>query len=142
MKILLLDDHVLIREALRGVIAEIDVHPIILEASDCRKAMSLVEQHPDLNLLLLDLNLPDRDGFSVLEEVRQHYPAISVIVLSAFNDRDSIIKALNLGALGFIPKSATREVMISALRLVLSGGIYIPSEVLISHGDAAVDCGA
>src|SRR5262249_5995962 len=62
--------------------------------------------------------------------LRRRYPTISVVVLSAFHDRNNVLRALDLGAVGFIPKSAQREVMLSALRLVLSGGMYIPPEIL------------
>ena len=126
MKILVVDDHLLIREALRGVLKELKSEATIVEAPDSRQAMARIEQHPDLELILLDLNLPDRNGFALLAELRERYPAVSVVVLSAQHDRDSVAKALDLGALGFIPKSATREVMLSALRLIFSGGIYIP----------------
>ncbi len=106
MKILLVDDHALIRDALRGVVKELIADPIILEASDCRQAMRLIEAHPDLHLILLDLNLPDRDGFAMLADVRKRYATISLVVLSASRDRETVIRALDLGALGFIPKSA------------------------------------
>src|SRR6267142_3340840 len=130
MKILVVDDHALIREALRGVLKELKGDAVVLEASDCRQAMEHIEGQADLGLILLDLNLPDRDGFSVLSELRERYPAISVVVLSARQDRDSVVKALDLGALGFIPKSGQRDVMLSALQLVFAGGIYIPPEIL------------
>jgi DNA-binding NarL/FixJ family response regulator len=130
MKILLVDDHVLIRDALRGVLKELTDDPTVLEASDCRQAMRLIQDHPDLHLILLDLNLPDRDGFAFLTDLRRRNAKISLVVLSAFHDRDNVLKALDLGALGFIPKSAPRDVMLSALRLVFSGGIYIPPEAL------------
>ena len=130
MKILIVDDHVLIREALRGVLKELNAQAAIIEAPDSRQAMRHVDQHPDLQLILLDLGLPDRDGFEVLAELRQRYPAISVVVLSAHNRRDNVAKALELGALGFIPKSAQRAVMLSALNLVFAGGVYIPPEIL------------
>jgi DNA-binding NarL/FixJ family response regulator len=131
MKILLVDDHALIRDALRGVLKELTNDAIVLEASDCRQAMRLIEANPDLHLILLDLNLPDRDGFVVLADLRKRYAAISLVVLSAFHDRDNVLRALDLGALGFIPKSASREVMVNTLRLVFSGGIYIPPEALV-----------
>src|SRR6516225_1756595 len=105
MKILVVDDHVLIREALRGVLKELKDDITIIEAGDSRQAMGIVSEEGDLGLILLDLNLPDRDGFAVLAELRERYPAISVVVLSAQQDRSSVIKALDLGALGFIPKS-------------------------------------
>jgi Response regulator containing a CheY-like receiver domain and an HTH DNA-binding domain len=130
MKILVIDDHVLIREALRGVLAELKDAVSVLEACDYHQAKPLIEQHADLNLVLLDLNLPDRDGFSVLTELRERYPAISVVVLSALQDRASVTRALDLGALGFIPKTTEREIILGALRLVFSGGVYIPAEIL------------
>lgn len=130
MKILVVDDHVLIREALRGALNELKRGVNILEASDCRQTLQLIEEHVDLDLILLDLQLPDGDGFSVLAELRERYPALAIVVLSAVQDRDRVVRALDLGALGFIPKTAQREVMLSALQLVLSGGIYIPPQAL------------
>jgi len=130
VKILLVDDHVLIRDALRGVLRDLKGEVTIIEASNARQAIEGIDQHPDLELILLDLNLPDRNGFEILAELRNRYPAISVVVLSAHHDRDNVTKALDLGAVGFIPKSAKREVMLSAFNLIFSGGIYIPPEIL------------
>jgi DNA-binding NarL/FixJ family response regulator len=135
MKILVVDDHVLIRDALRGVLKELKGEADVLEASDCRQAMALITDNADdLGLILLDLHLPDRDGFSALAEVRQRYPTISVVVLSGQHDRGTVMKALDLGVSGFIPKSGQREVMLSALQLVFAGGRYIPPEIL-DHDD-------
>ena len=130
MKILVVDDHVLIREALRGVLKELKGEATVIEAPNSRQARQRIEENPDLELILLDLNLPDGDGFAVLAELRERYPAISVVVLSAEDDRGNVAKALDMGALGFIPKSARREVMLSAFNLIFSGGIYIPPEIL------------
>ena len=94
------------------------------------QATDLMRQHPDLALILLDLKLPDRDGIEVLRELRERYPAISIVMLSAFNDRDNVVKALDNGALGFIPKTDSRDVLLGALRLILAGGTYIPPEAL------------
>ena len=142
MKVLLVDDHVLIREALRGVLKELKPEATVVEASDWRQAIRQIEQHTDLDLILLDLTLPDRDGFEILAELRQRYAAISVVVLSAHDDRDSVAKALDLGAIGFIPKSAQREVMLSAFNLIFSGGMYIPPEILDRHGPAPTQSSA
>jgi DNA-binding NarL/FixJ family response regulator len=130
MKFLLVDDHTLIREALRGVLNELDAGAMILEASRWSDAARLLEEHPDLALVLLDLGLPDRKGFAALEEARARHPKIPIVILSGTCDREHVEKALNLGAVGFIPKSGEREVMLSALRLVFSGGVYIPPEIL------------
>jgi DNA-binding NarL/FixJ family response regulator len=130
MKVLIVDDHGLIREALRTVLKELKREIVIFEASNSRQALRIVEEHPDLSLILLDINLPDRDGLFVLGELRDRYPTIAIIVLSALDDQDTVKRAFKLGALGFIPKTTDREVMLNAIRLVLSGGIYIPSEIL------------
>ena len=130
MKTLVVYHHVSIREALRGVLKELTGDITVLEAADSREAMRLIEEHPDLSLILLNLNLPDRDGFTVLSELRKSHPAISVVVMSAQQDRHSVVKALNQGALGFIPKSVTRKVILAAVRLVISGGVYIPPQAL------------
>jgi DNA-binding NarL/FixJ family response regulator len=130
MKILLVDDHALLREALRGALTELESEAAIFEASDGRETMQFVEQHPDVDLILLDLNLPDRDGFAVLADLRKCHPSIAVVVISAHHDRDNVVRALDLGAVGFIPKSATRKVILGALQLVFSGGIYIPPQAL------------
>jgi DNA-binding NarL/FixJ family response regulator len=130
MKILIVDDHALIRDALRGVLKELTQEATVLEAADSRQAMNLIDANPDLHLILLDLNLPDRDGLAVLADLRRHHATISLVVLSASEDRDSILKAIDLGALGFIPKSAPHEVIVNALRLVFSGGVYIPPQAL------------
>jgi DNA-binding response OmpR family regulator len=130
-KILVVDDHALVREALRGVLKELKgPTAIIVEASDSRQAKRQIDQNPDLDLILLDLGLPDRDGFEILADLAERSTTISVVVLSASNDRERVTRALDLGAVGFIPKSASREIMISAFNLIFSGGIYIPPDIL------------
>jgi DNA-binding NarL/FixJ family response regulator len=130
MKILVVDDHALIREALRGVLKEFRSDAVVMEGSNGRQAMQFIAEHADIGLILLDLNLPDRDGFSLLAELRERYPSIAIVVLSAQQDRGSVAKALDLGALGFIPKSGQREVMLAALELVFAGGVYIPPQIV------------
>lgn len=130
MKILVIDDHVLIREALRGLLAELRKDAEVVEAGDAREARRAVAEHPDLDLVLLDIGLPDGSGFDLLTDLREAHPAISVVMLSGRDDSDEMARALALGALGFIPKSARREVMMSALALVFAGGVYVPPEIL------------
>lgn len=129
--ILVVDNHFLIREALRVTLNKMKDSVTILEASDARQTMQTVSEQPDIKLILLELDLPDRDGLSLLGELRQRHPAIKVVMLSARHDGDSVTKSLALGAAGFIPKSGQREVMLSALKLVLAGGVYIPPQILV-----------
>src|SRR3977135_1988124 len=117
MKILVIDDHVLIRESLRGVLRELKPEAAIVEATDAQEAMRVVLEHPDLALVLLDLNLPDRDGFQVLAELRKRHPTIPIVVLSGHHDRANVVRALDLGASGFIPKTAQRQVPVRAIHL-------------------------
>src|SRR5207244_3167211 len=135
MKVLIVDDHALIREALHAVLKQLKREAVIFEASNSRQAMHIVKEHTDISLILLDINLPDRDGFSVLRELRDRYATIAIIILSSSDDHDTVKRAFKLGALGFIPKTTEREVMLNAIELVLSGGIYIPSEIL-EHEEA------
>lgn len=130
MKVLIVDDHALIREALCAVLRQLKREAVIFEASSSRQAVDIVEEHPDISLILLDINLPDRDGFSVLRELRDRYATIAIIILSSSDDQDAVKRAFKLGALGFIPKTTEREVMLNAIKLVFAGGIYIPSEIL------------
>ena len=130
MKVLIVDDHALIREALHAVLKQLKREAVIFQASNSRQAMHIVEEHPDISLILLDINLPDRDGFSALRELRDRYATIAIIILSSSDDQDTVKLAFKLGALGFIPKTTERELMLNAIELVFSGGVYIPSEVL------------
>jgi DNA-binding NarL/FixJ family response regulator len=131
MKFLVVDDHALIRDAMRGVLKELEGGAIVLEAASARSGhgldpASIRSRSHSCSIL----QLPDRDGIEALGELRELYPAISVVMLSAFNDRDNVVRALDNGALGFIPKTDSREILLGALRLVLAGGIYIPPEIL------------
>src|SRR5918992_5973693 len=83
MKILVVDDHVLIRQAMHGMLKKLRRDAIVLEAPNSAKAMQVIADHPDVSLILLDLSLPDRDGFSVLADLRDRFPAIAVVVVSA-----------------------------------------------------------
>ena len=130
MKVLIVDDHELIRAALARVLTGLSADAVVREAADPRRAFEVIEAEPDLDLVLLDLALPGMHGLTALQALREEHPSISVVVVSATADRDSVQRALDHGALGFIPKSSSNEVLKNALRLVLAGSIYIPPEML------------
>ncbi|MCX7144006.1 MAG: response regulator transcription factor [Proteobacteria bacterium] len=139
MKVLVADDHALIREAFRHLLAELKVGVTVLEAADCDVAFGLIEQHPDLDLLLLDLRLPGGGGQATLEKLRVSHPSLPVVIVSAYDDASTVRGAMASGAMGFVPKSSSNDVMISALRLVLAGGRYLPPEIMLAAGMATVD---
>jgi DNA-binding NarL/FixJ family response regulator len=133
MKILVVDDHPLVREALRDHVRQLEQGVEVYEARSSHEALAAAQLHPDLDLVLLDLNLPDANGFSALTALRERHPAIPVVVLSGNDERHIVFEALDKGAMGFVPKTATTQVMLSALRLVLSGGTYVPAEAFTLH---------
>lgn len=128
MQILLVDDHALIRDALRAILAEVAASSSVAEADSGRRAIEIVESAPGELFVILDIGLPDIDGLQLLRVIRERSPQVIVVVLSSSMEPDVMAEALDAGAVGFIPKSAPRAVMASALALVLAGGTYIPPE--------------
>ena len=130
MKVLILDDHALIRDALARALADLDPSVTVLQAGEPHAALAIVDAEPGLDLVLLDLALPAMSGMQVLRALRERHPAVAVVVISANADRDNVRRVIEQGVSGFIPKSSTNEVLKNALRLVLGGGVYLPPEVL------------
>jgi len=140
VKILVVDDHPLIREALRQVLKQLDQHIELLEAPSAGETLAAAAQHDDLDLILLDLTLPGSDEFELLRELREQYPAVPVVVLSASDQPETVMRALDEGAMGFIPKTSNNAALIGALRLVLSRGVYLPPQVLRQHAATHASC--
>jgi DNA-binding NarL/FixJ family response regulator len=130
MKILVVDDHPLMREAVQGVVARLEPGAAVVAAADSERGFAIAEAEPDLDLVLLDLNLPGLAGIPALKAWRRRYPEVPVVVLSSADDRPTVLAAIAAGAAGFIPKSSPNEVLLNALRLVLAGGKYLPPEAL------------
>jgi len=128
MRILVIDDHPLIQEALKHVLTELDASLELLQAHDASSAHAALSRTSRVDLLVLDLALPGCDGFDLLADLRRDWPDIPVLVLSATYDRATVEMAIDLGAMGFIPKTSNAHVLIDALRLVLSGGVFVPAE--------------
>lgn len=136
MKILLADDHALFREGMRHVLAQLADDVRVVEAGDYAQVMEQAETHADIGLALLDLHMPGKDGFAALDSLAQRFPALPIVVLSASENRADMQRALDAGAMGFIQKSTTAPVMLNALRLVLSGGVFVPPAMVQPHADA------
>lgn len=130
LKVLVVDDHPLIRQALLLVVRQLDSDLQVLEAGTCEEGLTLAAAHHDLDLVLLDIHLPGLSGLDALKSFRERAPAVPVVVISASEDPADVTRALDSGAMGYIPKSQSSPVMINALRLVLAGGVYLPPEMM------------
>ena len=126
MKVLLVDDHPLILSALRSVIQGLGDDVVVIGAASARLAREALAAASDYDLVLLDLHLGDADGFDVLVELRAAYPALPVVVVSASDRSSDVIRSIDLGAMGFVPKRSSNETLFEALRMVMSGGIFVP----------------
>lgn len=130
MKILVVDDHSLITDAMKALLTDLDPAVQVEVAHDADNAQRLAQQHTDADLMLLDLNLPGASGTSLLETLVTQVPDLKILVLSGVQDQRSVMRVLQLGAAGFLPKSMQSENLLSAIRFVLSGGVYIPNDLL------------
>ena len=130
MKFLLLDDHPLFRQALKSITQRLDPAATVLECASYEEAQPLLGDD-DVDLVLLDLRLCGLDGMEVLATLRAQHPTLPVVVVSASEDPHEVMAVLRLGALGFVPKASSADVMEHALRLVLSGDTYLPSHILL-----------
>ncbi|WP_432729357.1 response regulator [Variovorax sp. W6] len=128
MKILIADDHRLVIEAVKAKLSELEPGIEFVLAMSVDELLAGATD--DLDLALIDLNMPGADGQAHIDEIRQRHPAVPVIVLSGYEDPAIMRSALERGVLGFIPKAYSPDVMLSAVRLVLAGGVYVPPMML------------
>ncbi|MDR3158807.1 MAG: response regulator transcription factor [Zoogloeaceae bacterium] len=132
MKILIVEDHALMRDALMRVLGAQDGR-VIREANGVGQALNILTQEHDFDLVLLDLALPGMDGFSGLKLLSERYPKMPVVILSAFDDKPTIRRALSHGAAGFIPKSYSAGALLDALSQALAGQVFYPPEAMTAE---------
>ncbi len=130
LQVLIADDHPLFREAMISVVTQMNPEAVCLEAASLDEALARIRDAPGLDLILLDLRMPGADGLTGLALLRHEAPAIPVVVVSATSERGTVLEAIRAGAVGYLPKSASRLAMIGALQLVMAGGVYVPGEVV------------
>ena len=128
-RVLLVDDHALVRAGIRALIDTLDGVEVVAEAGNGREALQQVEEFaPDL--VLLDLTMPEMNGFEVLEQIVRRFPQVRVIILTMHEAREYTIRALRLGAAGFIPKSAAANELKQGIESVMRGETYTSKETL------------
>jgi DNA-binding NarL/FixJ family response regulator len=126
------DDHPLFRGALRQAVASVMPSAKIDEAGSFEELTALLEQHSEVDLILLDLTMPGISGFSGLIYLRAQYPAIPVVIVSASDDIETIRRSVDFGASGFIPKRFGVDTLRDAIPKVMDGDVWIPSDVDLS----------
>ena len=135
MKILVIDDHPLVVDALAQLLPQIDPGVVVRTALDPREAVAVLDNEPDVALVLLDLALPGARGLDFLGDLKLDYPGVPVIVISATHDRATVMAALGAGAHGFIAKTADVTMLLDAIRRVLDGGVCMPGDAAMPDGD-------
>lgn len=127
-KFLVVDDHPLFREALSSSIRQAFEDALVLESETMERTVSLIGAHSDIDMVLLDLNLPGTSGFDGLLTLRTRFPKLPIVVVSGIDDRRIVSEAFGYGAVGFIPKSAPTSTLKNAILEVISGGVFLPPD--------------
>lgn len=128
--LLVADDHPLFRDALQAVIVSGFTDTQLFEADSLAAAMTRIDKQEGLDLLLLDLSLPDADGLEGLKTLRETFPWLPVAIVSAHQERQLVLDAITLGAVGYIPKSTPRAQLLAALQQILQGQLYLPADIM------------
>lgn len=133
MKVLIADDHPMVRDALSRMLKSIDPDIAILQASDYAQVEARLDESPDL--LLLDIHMPGMGGVAGVKRLRERHPQQRIVVASGADDSASVRGVLALGVAGFVSKAEPAEVLVHALKLVLAGGTYTPGHALVDSCD-------
>lgn len=134
MHVLLVDDHEMFRQGMKFLLSDLNDDLEFTDAGNCEEALSALGDS-DVDLALLDLNMPGSKGLTALRQIKQEYPGVPLAVLSGLDDPSLIRDAIDVGASGYVPKASSSEVLVAALRLILAGGVYLPQAALagVSH---------
>jgi len=126
LKVLVIDDHPLVQEGVSAALDSLADEVNIMAARDAEQGLALAAEHPDLDLVLLDLALPGMSGFNLIGKLHERLPSLPVVVLSALEEPENVRHAINAGAMGFVPKSAATRVLLEVLQQVLEGNVTVP----------------
>jgi DNA-binding NarL/FixJ family response regulator len=132
MKVMLVDDHTLFREGLVLLLAPLATPLALISVGSCEEAFAALPENDDIDLVLMDLGLPGLGGLEGIRALRELRPGLPMVALSSDDDKATVLAALDAGAMGFVPKSSSSSVMLGALKLILSHGIYLPPSVFLA----------
>jgi DNA-binding NarL/FixJ family response regulator len=134
MKILVVDDHALVREGLCQVLKGLDESVEVFLAAHCAQAFAVAQAEVDLDLVLLDYHLPDMNGLAALQAFGEKHPELPIVMLSGSDNIEIMRQVLQAGAAGFVSKSAGSEELLGAIDRVLQGDVYLPTELTNNPG--------
>ncbi|WP_444676961.1 response regulator [Halomonas sp. E19] len=129
-RILIADDHPLFRDAITRVVGDGFPGSELLETENLDDTLALTAQVEDLDLILLDLNMPGMSGLTGLIQLRNEAPTVPVAIISAEEDKNVMLQAVSCGAVGFLTKSSPKEQLVKAIAQILEGNIYLPSDIM------------
>jgi DNA-binding NarL/FixJ family response regulator len=130
IKVLMVDDHALFRDGMRYVLQQLADEVEVIDSGDFLDGMAQAASNPDIDLALLDLHMPGSDGVKSVRAFHESNPCIPLVVVSGSDQREDIERVMEYGAMGFISKMSSSKIMLSALRMVLDGGVYLPPQLL------------
>ena len=129
IRVLVCDDHSIVRQGLRQMLADTQDLALAAEVADGAQGIAAVRaaaaQGAAIDVVLLDIAMPGRDGLDVLKQLKDEYPKLPVLILSTYPDRQYAVRCLRLGAAGYLNKSADSEQIMAAIRKVAGGGLFI-----------------
>ncbi len=134
-KLLVVDDHPIFRQAISGIIETEFKDSVIFQAESIQEAHKIIQEQTDFDLVLLDLNMPSISGLNGLLELRNEYPTIPVVIISAENDKQQILQTISYGAVGFISKSSPVEQITESLTSIFAGNVCLPSDIIRTASD-------
>src|SRR5580765_5052640 len=140
IKVAIADDHSLVRQGLRRYLEMADGIEVVGEASDGRELLTLIEEH-DPDIALVDIRMPEMDGLEAARAIRDQWPEIGVIMLTAYDDRQFVVEAVRAGARGYVLKARDAEHLIQTVRLVAGGNMVIDPQLVVALAEELSSAG-
>lgn len=137
IKVFVSDDHTIVRQGLKQIVADIDDIEVVGEAGSGRETLGLLSKQ-DCDIVLLDITMPDKSGIEILKDLKKLRPELKVLMLTMHPEEQYAIRALRAGAYGYLTKESAPDELVSAIRKVVSGSRYISEALAIKLADQLV----
>jgi DNA-binding NarL/FixJ family response regulator len=136
IKVIIADDHSLVRQGLRRYLEMAGDIQVVGEAANGREVLGIMDNGGgDADIVLLDIRMPEMDGLEAARRIKNHHPAVGVIMLTAYDDRQFVVEAVRAGAKGYVLKARDAEHLIQTVRLVAGGNMVIDPQLVVALAD-------